>query len=340
MRHTDRSDAIAIGMEDTMLKISISVEGAFGFLDWPRWQRLITEVEALGFAGVFLADHFGIPDSPGKDSLELVTGLTYLAAHTKRVHFGSLVAPLSFRDPVLLARQAAAIDALSAGRMILGLGAGWQDAEHIMFGYALGTPTTRMDRLAEGLVVITGLLRSDTPLSYEGRFYQLREAALLGPKRASGPPILVGGRGPKRTLPLVARYADIWGGQHLTPDEYQERSSLLDTLLHEVGRQPHDVERTIALWMFCGRNEMELEARVAWVRQSYPVLAPLPLAKLFETMRSHITLFVGTPAEVVERLRAYEAVGVSEVMLQWGGMDDRAGLELLAEHVLPHFGNS
>ena len=143
-----------------MLQISISVEGIFGFLDWPRWRRLITEIEQLGFAGIFLADHFGIPNSPGKDSLELVTALTYLAAHSKRVHFGSLVAPLSFRDPVLLARQAAAIDALSGGRMILGLGAGHQAAEHTMFGYALGDVVTRMDRLADGLAVITGLLRS------------------------------------------------------------------------------------------------------------------------------------------------------------------------------------
>jgi alkanesulfonate monooxygenase SsuD/methylene tetrahydromethanopterin reductase-like flavin-dependent oxidoreductase (luciferase family) len=118
---------------------------------------------------------------------------------------------------------------------------------------------------------------------------------------------------------------------------YQERSGLLDTLLHEVGRQPHDVQRTIALWVFCGRNEAELEARIAYVRQSFPALAPLPLAKLFEAMRSHISLFVGAPTEVIERLRAYEAAGVSEVMLQWGGVDDQAGLELLAEHVLPHF---
>ena len=148
----------------------------------------------------------------------------------------------------------------------------------------------------------------------------------------------MGGRGPKRTLPLVARYADIWGGAHLTPEEYQERSSLLDNLLTEVGRHPQDVKRTIALWVFCGRSEIELETRVAWVRQSYPALAPLPLTTLFETMRSHISLFVGTPDEVVERLRAYEEVGVTEVMLQWGGVDHRAGLELLAEHVLPHFG--
>lgn len=195
---------IMIGMEDTM-KISISVEGVFGFLDWPRWQHLITEIEALGFAGIFLSDHFGIPDLPGKDALELVTGLTYLADHTTRVHVGSLVAPLSFRDPVLLARQAAAIDALSGGRMILGLGAGGNAAEHTMFGYTLGDVTTRMDRLAEGLAVITGLLRSDAPLNYEGRFYHLREAVLVGPKRVGGPPILIGGRGPKRTLPLVAR---------------------------------------------------------------------------------------------------------------------------------------
>ena len=109
-----------------MPALSIMIEGQHG-LTWPRWKRLVTEVERLGFAGLFRSDHFTNAQPPDKDSLELVTSLTYLADHTERIHFGPLVAPFSFRNPVMLARQAAALDDLSGGRMILGVGAGWQE---------------------------------------------------------------------------------------------------------------------------------------------------------------------------------------------------------------------
>jgi alkanesulfonate monooxygenase SsuD/methylene tetrahydromethanopterin reductase-like flavin-dependent oxidoreductase (luciferase family) len=132
------------------MDISLMIEGQMG-LTWPRWQRIIAEAEDLGFAGVFRSDHFINPNPPDSESLEMIVSLTYLASHTTRVHFGPLVAPLSFRNPMLLARQAAALDDLSGGRMILGLGAGWQEREHEAFGFELGDVPTRIRRLSEGL---------------------------------------------------------------------------------------------------------------------------------------------------------------------------------------------
>jgi alkanesulfonate monooxygenase SsuD/methylene tetrahydromethanopterin reductase-like flavin-dependent oxidoreductase (luciferase family) len=192
-----------------MVAVSISVEGMFG-LTWPLWKRISADVEQLGFDGLFRSDHFTLPVPVNLDSLELIVSLCYLAEHTDRVHFGSLVAPLSFRDPVMLARQSLAIDDLSGGRMVLGVGAGWEEREHTMFGYELGDITTRFGRFAEGLEVVARLLRSHDPVSYSGKFFKLEEAILL-PRRqdVGGPPIMVGGSGPKRTLPLAARYADI-----------------------------------------------------------------------------------------------------------------------------------
>jgi len=135
-----------------MTAISISLSGVAG-LDWPRWQRIVTEVEALGFAGLYRYDHFAWPtpreSRPEPDSLDLTASLTWLADHTQRIQFGPLVAPFSFRDPHLLARQAAAIDDLSGGRLVLGVGAGWLEREHSMFGYELGDIPTRMARLAD-----------------------------------------------------------------------------------------------------------------------------------------------------------------------------------------------
>jgi alkanesulfonate monooxygenase SsuD/methylene tetrahydromethanopterin reductase-like flavin-dependent oxidoreductase (luciferase family) len=126
-----------------MVAVSISVKGMFG-LTWEHWRRLTTVVEQLGFDGLFRSDHFTLPFPVDLDSLEMMVSLTYVADHTERVHFGPLVAPISFRDPVMLARQAAALDDLSGGRMVLGLGAGWEEREHEMFGYKLAVVFTHM----------------------------------------------------------------------------------------------------------------------------------------------------------------------------------------------------
>lgn len=238
------------------MDISLMIEGQMG-LTWPRWQRIVAEAEDLGFAGVFRSDHFTNPTPPDSESLEMIVSLTYLASHTKRVHFGPLVAPLSFRNPMLLARQAAALDDLSGGRMILGLGAGWQEREHETFGFDLGDVPTRVRRLTEGLEVITSLLKSDEPVSYEGQFYRLRGATILPrPQRPGGPRILVGGNGTQRTLPLVVRYADIWNGVFMRPDQFRERMTMLDTLLAKAGRQPGDVRRTMMYGQFQGHDAL------------------------------------------------------------------------------------
>jgi alkanesulfonate monooxygenase SsuD/methylene tetrahydromethanopterin reductase-like flavin-dependent oxidoreductase (luciferase family) len=167
-----------------MIAISIMIEGQQG-LTWPRWRRLAEEVEALGFAGLFRSDHFTDAQPPSRDSLETVVSLGYLASATRRIHFGPLVAPVSFRDPVMLARQAAAIDDLSDGRLILGLGAGWQEREHALFGYELGDVPTRMARFAEALEVTARLLRDEAPAPFDGRFYKLREGGDQRGARAS-----------------------------------------------------------------------------------------------------------------------------------------------------------
>jgi alkanesulfonate monooxygenase SsuD/methylene tetrahydromethanopterin reductase-like flavin-dependent oxidoreductase (luciferase family) len=266
--------------------------------------------------------------------------LAYLADHTERIKFGSLVAPLSFRDPVMLARQGAALDDLSAGRMILGVGAGWLEGEHTMFGYELGTMRTRMARLEEGLEVITRLLRSETPITYTGRFYQLREATLRPrPQRPGGPPILVGGTGSRRALPLVARYADVWNAAGLTPEEFRERSAYLDRLLRQGGRQRGEVKRTLMVPVFCGRDRDELGQRMIELRRIFPHVADRSPGALLDLARTQFRAMfrpiVGTPKQVVERIRAYAQAGVEELMVQCFVVDDLSELELLSEEVLP-----
>ncbi|HET8905996.1 MAG TPA: TIGR03560 family F420-dependent LLM class oxidoreductase [Ktedonobacterales bacterium] len=316
-----------------MPALSIMIEGQNG-LTWPRWRPLVAEVERLGFAGLFRSDHFTNGQPPDKDSLELVVSLAYLADHTQRIHFGPLVAPFSFRDPALLARQAASLDDLSHGRMILGVGAGWQEREHTLFGYPLLDVPERMRRLEEGLEVVKRLLRSDEPATYEGQYFHLREAMLLPrPERPGGPPILIGGNGMTRTLPLVARYGDRWNATFISPDAFRERTLRLDELLRAAGRRPEEVHRSLMLTLIFARTRDELEQRLATRRQR-PEMSGKSLDEVVEALHTDGTAIVGTPDVVLRRIRDYEAAGVQELMLQWLDLDDLDGLRALADTVL------
>ncbi len=316
-----------------MVAVSLMIEGQNG-LTWSHWKQLVSEVEELGFVGLFRSDHFTNAQPPDKASLETIVSLTYLADHTQHVHFGPLVAPFSMRNPMFLARQAAALDDLSNGRMILGVGAGWQEREHYLFGFELGDMATRMARFAEGLEVVTRLLHSDEPVSFEGRFYKLRGATLLPrPQRPGGPPVLIGGTGPKYPLPLVARYANIWNAAMIPPDKFRQRSALLDTLLREAGRKPGDVKRTLMHRFQFGRDENELERRLSPYR-AQSEFAGKSLNEVIDKLRVTGDI-VGTPDSVIEQIQRYAAAGVEELMLQWLDIDDMDGLRAFARSVLP-----
>ncbi len=316
-----------------MVAISIQIEGQNG-LTWPYWKRLVTEVEDLGFAGLFRSDHFTNARPPDKDSLEMIVSLAYLADHSQHIHFGPLVSPISFRDPTLLVRQAAALDDLSDGRMILGLGAGWQEREHRLFGHELGDIPTRMARFEEGLEVITRLLNSDEPVTYEGKFFQLRDALLLPrPQRQRGPEIMIGGNGPERTLPLVVRFADIWNANFLSPSAFEERSSMLDEMARTAGRNPSEVKRTVMLSFIFARDIEELDRRLSW-RRDNPNYVGKSLDTVIDELSKNGTI-VGTPDMIVEQINAYGKVGVDELVLQWFDLDDIDGLRAFANGVLP-----
>ncbi|MEA2574019.1 MAG: hypothetical protein QOH93_1317 [Chloroflexia bacterium] len=321
-----------------MTELSIMIEAQDG-VNWPIWKSLVEEVEALGFAGMFRSDHYTNPHDPEKDSLEMVVSLAYLAEHTSRIHFGPLVAPVSFREPTMLARQAAAIDDLSEGRMLLGLGAGWQDREHDMFGHNLGSIKERMDRFEEGVEVVNSLLTSNEPVNFDGRYFRLREAILLPrPQRPGGPPILIGGSGRNRTLPLVARYAGQWNAVNPTVQEFREMSARLDELLRQEGRQPGDVKRSIMTMVIFGRTREDLQKRLDKPPFNSPTLADKSLDEKIATWRDERHVLVGNGEEIATQISALSEAGVQEIMTQWFQLDDLEGLRQYAEDVLPRLG--
>jgi alkanesulfonate monooxygenase SsuD/methylene tetrahydromethanopterin reductase-like flavin-dependent oxidoreductase (luciferase family) len=313
------------------MQLSVQIEGVQG-LTWPLWKTLVHDVEALGFTGLYCCDHFANPAPPDFDSLEVMMAMAYAASHSERMELGLLVAPVTWREPVLLARQGMAIDDLSEGRFILGVGAGWNEREHAMFGYPLGDRPTRIARFTEALEVTTRLIRTDSPQTFTGQFYRLEEARLLPhPQRRT--PVMVGGSGPKKTMPLVAKYADIWNAGGMDPDEMRERNALLDGLLAKEGRRPGDVKRTMMKGIFCGRDEAEFEGRLRGARRN-PANADLPQAALLAKLRESKAI-VGTPDEVVAQLQAYADAGVDEIMAQFLVVDDLDGIRILGEEILP-----
>lgn len=306
-----------------MAEIGLLIEGQYG-LNWSRWQRILKAAEDFGLKHVFRSDHY-TTGPPDLDSLELWVSLTYAASQTSLIEFGPLVTPVTFRHPAMTARMAAAVDDLSRGRLVLGMGAGWHEREHRQFGVPFYDIPTRFEMFEEALQITQTLLISDSPTSFRGKHFTLDEAILLPrPNRPGGPPILIGGNGPKRTLPLVASYANEWNADAILVDELKEKMPLLDGLITENGRQPSDVKRSLVYKLVCGKDETELKRRLD--RRKATV----------DELRAKNT-FVGTTAMLVEDLNRYVEVGIERFMLQWLDLDDIDGLEAIASDVLPHF---
>lgn len=302
------------------MDVAIMVEGQDG-LNWERWRKLADAAENLGFAGLYRSDHFTNGSGPHKDALELWTSLTWLAANTERIEFAPLVSPVSFRNPVTTAWTAAAIDDLSGGRMYLGMGAGWQEREHNSYGFDLLEVEPRFQRYEEGIQVALTLLQNDEPSDFSGEFYSLNDALLLPrPQRTGGPPLIVGGNGPKRTLPLAAKYATVWNAVFATPETFVELCRTLDAELEAVDRRPGDVSRTLMHRVTIGRDQEELDQK----------LEGMEVESLIER-----GALIGTPDQIVDGMKAFEQVGVERVMAQMADLDDIDGLEVLAEKVLP-----
>jgi F420-dependent oxidoreductase-like protein len=301
------------------LDVAIMLEGQDG-LNWLRWKRIAAAAEDLGFAGLYRSDHFTNASGPHRDALEMWTSFTWLASETKRIEFGPLVSPVSFRNPVITAWTAAAIDDLSGGRLQLGLGAGWQEREHRSHGFDLLETGPRFRRFQEGLEVVTRLLRVDAPSRFDGKYFRLDDALLLPrPARPGGPPIVIGGNGPKLTLPLAARHADEWNAVYASAARFSELNRRLDELVDQAGRSRNSVRRSVMTRVVIGRDDAEAEQRFD---------GDVPASR-------ERGVVIGGPERVVDELGKLGEAGAQRLMAQWLDMDDIDGLELLAAKVLP-----
>jgi alkanesulfonate monooxygenase SsuD/methylene tetrahydromethanopterin reductase-like flavin-dependent oxidoreductase (luciferase family) len=306
-----------------MTQIGIMLEGQDG-LNWQNWDAFLTMAEEIGYQCVFRSDHYTNASGPHKDALELWSSLTYAASHTKKIEFGQLVTPVTFRHPAMNVQHATAVDLLSNGRFIFGLGTGWQDREHNEFGIYFPPIATRYEMLVDALEFTTRLFGSgDEPVTYQGKHFSLNGAKITM-KSEKGPRILIGGNGINKTLPLVAKYANEWNAVFSTPEDFIVRNQRLNELLEQAGRKPQDVKRSFMIRVFYRQDQKRLNEE----------LAAMKLTKAEMIARG---IFVGSTQEITDQIGAWAERGVERIMLQWLDLDDVESMAHLGESILPHF---
>ena len=270
----------------------------FGFWPNPRsdyeaTKTLAQHAEATGWDGIWLADHF-LPD---EDELipvhESWITLAALARDVPRVRLGTLVAGNTYRHPALLANMVATLDNLSDGRVVLGLGAGWQQNEHEAYGLDYGTTGSRLDRLEEACQVLKGLFGNDY-FDFDGDHYQMQRAALEPKPKQAKLPLMIGGGGEKRTLRITAQYADewnVWGDVAIL----KQKMAVLDQHCEDIGRDPDEIERSAVALLFLSDNEKYLQ-RMRAADIAMPTI-------------------IGNVSEVVDVVAALQEAGVKELII-------------------------
>ncbi len=316
------------------MRFCLMLEGQEG-VTWPQWLAVAEAAERLGFEALFSSDHYvsvqGVRDRGSNDAWTILAGL---AARTERLRLGTLVSPVTFRHPAVLAKVATTVDHISGGRVEIGMGAGWWEEEHRTHGFPFPPTSERFEVFEEQVEIVHGLLTKER-FSFEGAHYALEDCGFLHkPIQRPHPPIVLGGRtsGP-RMQRLVARYADEFNTVGGTPQQVRERFGRIRDGLDAAGREQATVTTSLMTWFYVGATEAEWRARVERAHANDPTAGPFD-AYLQDVSRDRI---IGTPDQAVERLHEYAEAGVERIVLNHELVDDLEHVELLAREVMPAF---
>lgn len=286
---------------------------------------LALAAEEGGFDAFFRSDHYlkmgDVSGLPGPTDAWVT--LAGLARDTTRIRLGTLLSSATFRLPGPLAISVAEVDAMSAGRVELGLGAGWFGDEHSAYAIPFPSLGERFEKLEEQLEIITGLWATDvgTTFNFSGQHYQLSNSpALPKPVQSPRPPIIVGGHGPKRTPRLAARFADEFNVPFAPFEDARSLFALVDGACTAIDRDPSSLRRSVALVVCCGRDDAEVARRAANIKRNGEELSQNGLA--------------GTPAQLIKKIDTYRELDVSRIYLQVLDISDLDHVALIADEVL------
>jgi F420-dependent oxidoreductase-like protein len=316
------------------LGYSLMLEGQEG-VTWPQWLAIAHTCERLGFDALLTSDHYlsvVTTEEPGSNDAWTLLGA--LAASTERLRLGTMVSPVTFRLPAVLAKTATTVDRISGGRVELGMGAGWWDREHRTHGIPFPATLERFEMLEEQLEIVHGLW-SEELFSFEGRYYALEECRFLPkPVQRPHPPIVLGGKGGPRLARMVARWADGFNRVGGTPDELRASIERVSDAVDRAERDVASVTMSFMTWVFVGRTDAEWRHRADRARRMDPTAGSLE-EYLDDISRDCI---VGTVDQAIERMNEYAAAGVQRFVLNHELFDDLDQIELLAEEIIPKVG--
>ena len=303
------------------MRICLMIEGQEG-VEWADWVALAQACERLVFDALFRSDHYlSVTGHGDRGSLDAWGTVSALSAVTTTLRFGTLVSPATFRHPSVLAKAVVTADHISGGRVELGIGTGWLEAEHTAYGFPFPPMGERMEILSEQLEIIHRQWTEHT-FDFTGKHYRIeRLDARPKPVQRPHPPLIVGGSAGTRSAALAARWADEYNTIYVTPDEARERRRGLDEACDNEGRDPRTLRFSMMNGFAVGADQNELRERVDRLTE-WGAAPGEPW-------------IVGTPDQIVARLREYEAAGVEAVMLQHHLVDDYEALELIGKEVIP-----
>jgi F420-dependent oxidoreductase-like protein len=313
------------------MRVCLMLEGQEG-VTWQEWVAVARAAERLGFEAIFTSDHYlSVQGDRDRGSSDAWTNLAGLAAATSTIRLGTLVSPVTFREPAVLTKAAVTVDRISGGRVEIGIGAGWWEEEHRTHGFPFPPVGERFDRLEEQLEVVHRLLTEDV-VTFEGRHYRLEDAPFT-PKgvQEPHPPIIVGGDGGPRLAALVSRWADEFNTVSGPPESVRERIRRVRDRLDADGRDQSTLTTSLMTWCYVGATEAEALQRIERARRR--AMRAGAFEDELSTLREEC--IVGSPVQAIERLREYEEAGVQRVMLNHELFDDLEMLDVLADAILP-----
>ena len=313
------------------MRYCLMLEGQEG-VTWPEWMAAAQTAERLGFEAIYTSDHyFSVMGNRERGSSDAWANLAALAAVTSTIRLGTMVSPVTFRLPAVLAKCAVTVDRISGGRVDLGMGAGWWEEEHRSHGFPFPPTNERFEMLIEQLEIVHRLLTEDE-VTFEGQHYRL-DGAAFAPKgvQRPHPPIIVGGAGGPRIAALVSRWADEFDTVGVGPVEAGERIARVRDRLDTDGRSQDTLTTSVMTWCYVGATEDEALQRIHTARER--AMRADKFEDELEELRA--TCVVGSAQQAAERISEYAANGVEKIVLNHELFDDLEMLEVLATQVFP-----
>lgn len=309
------------------------IEGQEG-VTWDQWVELARSCERNGFDGLFRSDHYLSFDHPEeRGALDAWSTLAALAPLTERIRLGTMVSPVTFRHPAVLAKSVVTVDHASGGRVELGMGAGWFEREHGGFGFPFPPDAERMDVLAEQVEIVHRLWdRNEKTVTFEGKHFWLDAVqALPRPLQDPHPPLILGGGAGPRAAALAARWADEYDVVYVGPDEARRARARLSESCEAIGRDPSSLRLSLMAGVVVGADRRELQHRAASLMDHEDESGDAEEA--IERWRSD--RLVGTVDEVLARLEEFAEAGVGRVLMQHLVHEDLETVELIGSAIVP-----